>query len=83
MSGLTNITFAVSRDGSAQQNFITIAAAAQDAAAANMTQPMHAPTDANEDAGLAPYLGVIATIIIVAFLGWKFFKSGKKGDSGN
>lgn len=39
-----------------------------------MSQPMHDPTSSDEDAGLAPWFGWIATIVIVVFLAWKFFK---------
>lgn len=60
-----------------QQNPDNISYTNQNQAVTEMAQPLHDPSNSSEDAGLAPYLGVIATIVIVGFLGWKFFKSKK------
>ncbi len=47
---------------------------AQSQAEIAMSKPLQPPANPNEDAGLAPYFGGITTILVLAFLIWKFTK---------
>lgn len=50
----------------------------QNQAEVAMSKPLQDPVDKNEGAGLAPWLGGITAILLVAFLIWRFTKKPQK-----